>query len=402
MRNVFVLVFVLIAIGFVASVGAYIFFKLVDILNSFVSVNNVALPVFAMLSVVVPYLISRLAGFYRGGGTEVVVQSFHGEPRSFSVKKSLGYYIQSIITIGFGGSAGPEGPMVVFGAGVAKAFSRIVKADDDYSKRLLLSGAAAGIVAAFKAPLTGILYALEIPYKIGIEASAFLWSIPTALTAYVVSQLLIEPHIRIKPVRCYVAVDANVILLSIAIGLASAALALLFIAFTNLVEKASKKLGIAAPIALGVALALLILFFPEVRGFGYETINNVINNTIELSVMQLIVLALVKMIATALTIRGGGSGGVFLPTIFMGIVFGAGLTKMLSSLGLETCSELILALATASLLAATSKTLLTSVALTVEVFGFINAIPSLLAAATAYIATIKWSLIKGQQMSRTK
>ena len=118
--------------------------------------------------------------------------------------------------------------------------------------------------------------------------------------------------------------------------------------------------------------------------------------------MQLIVLALVKMIATALTIRGGGSGGVFLPTIFMGIVFGAGLTKILSSLGIETCSELILALTTASLLAATSKTLLTSVALTVEVFGFINAIPSLLAAATAYVATIKWSLIKGQQMSRTK
>jgi CIC family chloride channel protein len=95
--------------------------------------------------------------------------------------KSLGYYIQSIITIGFGGSAGPEGPMVVFGAGIAKAFSRLINADDDYARKLLLSGAAAGIVAAFKAPLTGILYALEIPYKSDIEASAFLWSVPTAL-----------------------------------------------------------------------------------------------------------------------------------------------------------------------------------------------------------------------------
>jgi CIC family chloride channel protein len=264
-----------------------------------------------------------------------------------------------------------------------------------------LSGAAVGIVAAFKAPLTGIPYALEIPYKSGIEASAFPWSVPTALTAYVVSQLLIEPHIRIKPVRCYVAVDANVILISIAIGLASAALALLFIASMSLAEKASKKLEIAVPVALGVALALLALLFPKVRGFGYETINNVISNTVELSAAQLIVLALVKTISTALTVRGGGSEGVFLPTIFVGVVFGAGLAKILSSLGVETCGELILALAVSSLLAATSKTLLTSVALTVEVFGFINAIPSLLAATIAYIVTLKWSLIKGQQMSRT-
>jgi CIC family chloride channel protein len=164
---------VLIAIGFVAGVGAYVFFKLVEVLDSFVRANTVAVPIFAMLSVVAPYLISRLAGFYRGGGTEVVVRSFHSEPRSFSVKKSLGYYIQSMITIGFGGSAGPEGPMVVFGAGIARAFSRIINADEDYGKRLLLSGAAAGIVAAFKAPLTGILYALEIPSRVVLRHRHF-------------------------------------------------------------------------------------------------------------------------------------------------------------------------------------------------------------------------------------
>jgi len=52
---------------------------------------------------------------------------------------------------------------------------------------------------SFKAPLTGILYALEIPYKRDIEASAFLWSVPVVLIAYVASQLLIKPHIRVQP-----------------------------------------------------------------------------------------------------------------------------------------------------------------------------------------------------------
>jgi CIC family chloride channel protein len=205
-----------------------------------------------------------------------------------------------------------------------------------------------------------------------------------------------------RPARCYVAVNINVILLTIVVGLASAVFALLFIIAMNCIERGCKRLGIAAPIASGVALAVLVFFFPEARGFGYETINSAVSNTTAFNTLQFFELALVKMIATALTVRGGGSGGVFLPTIFMGIVFGAGVAKLLNSLGVGACHELVIALATSSLLAATSKTLLASVALTVEMFGFVNVIPSLLASIIAYIATLKWSLIKVQLMSRNK
>jgi CIC family chloride channel protein len=199
-----------------------------------------------------------------------------------------------------------------------------------------------------------------------------------------------------------VTIDVNVILLSIVVGLVSAALALLIIAITSSVERFCRKQGILGPLTSGIALAVLVFFFPEVRGFGYEVVNSVINDTTRLSALQLTTLALVKIIATALTIRGGGSGGVFLPTIFAGIVFGAGLAKTLNSLGVGACYELILELVVSSLLAATSKTLLASIALAVEMFGFVNVIPSLLASTTAYTVTLKWSLIRGQPMSRSK
>jgi CIC family chloride channel protein len=134
-----------------------------------------------------------------------------------------------------------------------------------------------------------------------------------------------------------------------------------------------------------------------------KQLNSAVSNTTALDALQLFALALVKMVATALTVGGGGgSGGVFLPTIFMGIVFDAGVAKLLNSLGVGACHELALALATPSLLAATSKTLLASVALTVEMFGFVNVIPSLLASTIAYTATLKWSVIKGQLMSKGK
>jgi H+/Cl- antiporter ClcA len=90
-----------------------------------------------------------------------------------------------------------------------------------------------------------------------------------------------------------------------------------------------------------------------------------------------------------------------LPVVFTGVVFGAGLAKALSSLGVGACYELTLELVVSSLLAATSKTLLASIALAVEVLGFVNVIPSLLASTTAYVVTLKWSLIKGQPASRS-
>lgn len=73
-----------------------------------------------------------------------------------------------------------------------------------------------------------------------------------------------------RPARCYVAVNINVILLTIVVGLASAVFALLFIIAMNCIERGCKRLGIAAPIASGVALAVLVFFFPEAKALAMK------------------------------------------------------------------------------------------------------------------------------------
>jgi len=144
MHNMLVIALVLVAIGCAASIDAYIFFHLVEGLSNLTYINIVSLSVFTSLSTILPYFISRSANLYSSGGTEVVVQSFHSGSKQFSTKRTLGYYMLSIISIGFGGSAGPEGPMVVYGTGVAKASLRLINADEGYVKKFLLAGTAAG------------------------------------------------------------------------------------------------------------------------------------------------------------------------------------------------------------------------------------------------------------------
>jgi hypothetical protein len=122
MHNKLVIALVLVAIGCAASIGAYIFFHLVEGLSNLAYINIVSLSVFTSLSTILPYFISRSANLYSGGGTEVVVQCFHSGSKQFSTKRALGYYMLSIISIGFGGSAGPEGPMVVYGAVLQRLF----------------------------------------------------------------------------------------------------------------------------------------------------------------------------------------------------------------------------------------------------------------------------------------
>jgi len=354
MRGELVKGLVLVLVGVASGVGAYVFFRVVEALDGLTSAGAVPMAIFAFLSIVIPYIFSRSTGIY-SGGSEVLVKSINDDPGGFSTGRALGYYASSMLTIGLGGSAGPEGPMILYGAGVTGVFKRIIGGEREEAKKLLLAGAAAGISASFKAPLTGILYALEIPYKRGVEAGAFLWAVPSAIAAYITSQLLIEPHARIEPPGCVVAVDASVILFSVAIGTASAMLALLAVAVMNGLERLGERLGWLLPVLSGALLALLVSIFPWVRGLGYEGVNKILNGAIGLGTAQLITLALAKTLATSLTVKGGGSGGVFLPTVFAGIALGAGIAELASAMGFNTCRELVISLATASLLAATSK-----------------------------------------------
>lgn len=391
---------VLVITGVLAGFGAFVFFYVTAFFNAIVSLSVVALYVGAFLSVVGPYIFLRFLGVEGGGGTELVLKHYHFYSGVLKVRECVGYLISSILTIGLGGSAGPEGPLLVYGAGIGSALSRTIKVRREFIRRFLLAGAAAGVSAAFKAPFTGILYALEVPYRRDLEASAFLYAIPASITGYLVSQALVQPHLHVPTHQPYVGVDSLVVVSSCITGLAAGAISLLFISVVDVVGRFSYRVGSRAPILAGATLVALVYFFPEVRGLGYEPLNLILNGALTLGGPYLIGLALTKILATAITVKGGGSGGMFLPSIFIGAMAGGGLAEFLQLCGLNVNSSLVITMMISAVLAASNKTLLTSIALTAEVLGFANLIPSLLASATAYVITLPWSLHKNQLTDR--
>ena len=392
----------LVSTGVAAGLGAFLFFHLVELAEGFRKSLPTLLPVFAFSAVTLPYLFSRLAGFERGGGTGFVLKKLHKSPDTLTLKESLCYYSASALTIGLGGSAGPEGPMVVLGAGFGGFFSKLAGVDKGLARIFLLSGAAAGVASAFKAPLTGILYALEIPYKRDVEGPAFLYAIPSAVTAYLVSQALLKPHILIPSHERYIPIDPYTIAISLLTGVAAAAISLVFMLTLEATGRVLRGVGWAGPVAAGAMLASLTYFLPEAGGFGYEAVNKVLENPLAITRAAAILLVTAKMIATAVTVKGGGSGGLFLPTVFIGIVTGAAFTQLLTHYGLPVEPSLVIAAMTSSMLAACNKTLVTGVILSLEVFGFMNVIPALLSSLTAYALTINWSIHENQLADRAE
>ena len=92
-----------------------------------------------------------------------------------------------MLTIGLGGSAGPEGPSLLAGGGVASAISRRLNIQSDLRRRLFIAGAAAGLAAVFRTPLTAILFALEIPYKNDLDRETFIEAVVASVPAYLLA-----------------------------------------------------------------------------------------------------------------------------------------------------------------------------------------------------------------------
>lgn len=257
-----------------------------------------------------------------------------GDIRSHNCWSSV---IASSLTIGFGGSVGAESPIVLTGSAIGSLLGRQFRVDHKTMMLLIGCGASGAIAGIFKAPIAGLMFTLEV-LMVDLTMASLLPLLVSCLTATCITYTLAGT----SPMFSFELTDPFIVrrvptalLLGVTCGLVS----LYFTRVMNSFEQVFGKLRHpAARLALGGAvLAVLIYFFPPLYGEGYGTISlllsgdahasEVMNNSFfyghETSlVTYLVLIILVKVFATTATNGGGGCGGTFAPSLFLGCIAG--------------------------------------------------------------------------------
>ena len=247
--------------------------------------------------------------------------------------------VGSAITIGFGGSVGAEAPIVLTGSAIGSNLGSMFKMEHRTLMLLVGCGAAGAIGGIFKAPIAGLVFTLEV-LMLDLTMSSLLPLLISAVTAATISYIMTGTEAMFK-FHLDQAFEMErvpyVILLGILCGLVS----LYFTRAINSIEGVFGKLNNPYKKLMlgGVMLSVLIFLFPPLYGEGYDTIelllngtsneewDSVMNNSLfygygNLLLIYLALIVLLKVFATSATNGGGGCGGLFAPSLYLGCITG--------------------------------------------------------------------------------
>ncbi len=300
--------------------------------------------------------------------------------------------LASAITIGSGGSIGRDGSIVQIGASLGSTVAQAFRLLETPRKILLACGAAGAIAATFNAPIAGVLFAVEL-IILEFRTRSFIPLVVSSVFATAVIGVFIPfgpkfpaQYEFVSPIEL-----GFFILLGIVAGLASIAWVQSRYRIGDLLERIRMPRFLVP--ALGVTLALpILIFFPQIMGVGFTTIGDTISGGIfggdeplHQAISFLLLLMILKMVATGLTLGSGGSGGGLGPSMFMGAMLGASLGLLFNALPIDTNPFGAYALVgMGALVAGATRATLTSIVLIFELTGdYKFIIPLMLACVVA-------------------
>ena len=327
-------------------------FLFANYINGFLKLPfiNSILPVIGILLTV--FVIKNFLGGKLEKGSAQILYSVAKKGGLLPKKQMYAQIITSSLTVGLGGSAGLESPITITGAAIGSNFAQKYHLSQKNRILLLACGVAAGIGAAFNAPIAGVLFAVEVILT-DVTITAFIPIIISAATGALVSAILLNEDVLLSFKQQQTFDFHNIpfyILLGILSGFVSVYHARNFqrieLFFSRFKNQTYKKALFGASI-----LAVLIFFFPTLFGEGYESIKILSNSTPEVLLNNTLlegfknnewVLLLfigatmfLKVLATGLTLGSGGNGGNFAPSLFVGSYLGFFLAKTCNLLGLS-------------------------------------------------------------------
>jgi len=311
------------AIGFRWLIGAeqHLAFGILESALSRVVPGFALVLVLAAGGAIAASITARFAPEARGHGVPEVMAAvaLRGgiiRPRVIGIKA-----IATATSIAFGGSVGREGPIVQIGAAIGSVLGQIARAPAPVVRTLVACGAAAGISATFNAPIGGVFFASEV--ILGDFAPR---SFSTIVVSSVLAAVVSRAYLGNRPsfdARDFVLVSPRELVLYALLGVICAVWAWAFVRVLYWFEDAGDRWKVAPEIkgACGFALVGVIgLYSPQVLGVGYEVIQHVFDSHV--GAQRALALAVLKPLATSLTLGAGGSGGVFAPSLFTGAMLG--------------------------------------------------------------------------------
>jgi chloride channel protein, CIC family len=278
--------------------------------------------------VIVGAVVAALVQFFfpaaRGSGVNQTKAALYIYNGYISFKTVIGKFITSALALGGGFSLGPEDPSLQIGAGVASVISRRLGMSRQRLRLFAPVGAAAGLAAAFNAPISAILFVIE--EVIGRWSAAVLGSVVlAAISSVVVARRFwgSEPMFQIPSVTV---TDSRELLAYAVLGVVGGLAASIFSRSLGYLRPRLRNLPrwtffVQSPIA-GLCVGLIGFFgFPQIMGAGYEVMDHAMHG--QFTWKLLLVLALLKILATTLSFSSGTPGGMFAPTLFIGAMLGA-------------------------------------------------------------------------------
>ncbi len=329
---------------------AHTVFKVATHINNYLKLPyiNSILPIIGIVLTV--FVIKNFLGGKLEKGSSRILYAVAKKGGILPQKQMYAQIITSSLTVGLGGSAGLESPITITGAAFGSNFAQKYHLSQKDRILLLACGVAAGIGAAFHAPIAGVLFAIEIVIA-DVSITAFIPIILAAATGSLISTIFLNEGILLSFSQHQKFDYHNVIyyvLLGILAGFASVYHARNFRRlerfFSHFKNQTYKRAIFGASI-----LALLIFFFPTLFGEGYESIKTLSSNRAPLllkntllerfSGNEWVVLLfigwslLLKVFATGLTLGSGGNGGNFAPSLFVGAYLGFFMSKAINLTG---------------------------------------------------------------------
>jgi CIC family chloride channel protein len=273
-------------------------------------------------------LVGLLVKFFfpqaRGSGINQTKAALYIYNGYISARTMIGKFMTSAMAIGSGQSLGPEDPSLQIGAGIASLVARRLHLTRERLRLFAPVGAAAGLAAAFNAPISAILFVIE--EVIGAWSAAVLGSIVlAAVSSVVVARAFWGPQAMFS-IPAVTLRDNQELLAYAALGVVGGVAAVLFSKLLGSLRPWLRALPEWSQVLQPAGAGLLVgcvgfLGFPEVMGAGYSTIDRAMHG--EYLWHVLLALAVLKILATTISFSSGTPGGMFAPTLFIGAMLGA-------------------------------------------------------------------------------